>query len=111
MCQVMMPAAMRKIPPTMRSSALTSPIHPAWFPKKASIVYGERPVFSLKEAAIGVTGTFAPERRESIEPEAPPTRAVLAAESIVAPDTVSTAEYSLMKVLTSDARTALMRSW
>ena len=50
-CHVITPAAIKKIPPTMSNNADTSPIHPPWLPRNASIVYGEIPVLALKSAA------------------------------------------------------------
>ena len=94
----------------MSSNADTSPIQPLWLPKKLSIVYGDIPSFSLKAEANGVTGTLTEESTLSILPLAPPTNAVLLAESIVALDTVSTLEFSTINAETSLERTLLIKS-
>ena len=110
MCQVITPITIKKIPPMMSSNAETSPIQPPWLPKKPSIAYGEIPSFSLKAEANGETGTLTEESTLSILPLAPPTNAVLLAESIVALDTVSTLDFVAMNDDTSLASTLLIKS-
>ena len=83
----MMPLQRRKSPPSSRSTADTSPMHPALLPRNASTAYGDMPSLSATFWANSVTGSAS---SSLLLPAAPAVIAVFIAESGVAEESEST---------------------